>query len=163
MANANAKEALVLLKKHFPDSQISEDEALLLANGVIVWGGLVEVRKAKFSNTLDQLENALKAALREAPYYAAKRFKKWDKELEEFRQAPKLFGKQNTSGFEIKVILTLNCRDTWLSKTKRHAPRTYRGDTHRFTKFVDDVILLHSQEFSARSAIEAYNYYFFKM
>ena len=159
----NKREALQLLKKHFPQVSISEDDAVLLASPITTHGGLLEVRRAAFSKTLDKLEAALTATLKKAPYYAAKRFRAWDRELKEFRATPKLFGKQNQSHFEIKVILVFACRDIWLRKYKKEAPSTYRGDAHMFTKFVDDVIILHEKDFSSRSAIEAFNNYFFKM
>ena len=92
----NKREALQLLKKHFPQVSISEDDAVLLASPITTHGGLLEVRRAAFSKTLDKLEAALTATLKKAPYYAAKRFRAWDRELKEFRATPKLFGKQNS-------------------------------------------------------------------
>ena len=156
-------EALKLLKLHFPNGNDFENTALLLASRLTIWGGKVEVNKADFSKALDKLDIALREALKIAPFYAKKRLLAWDKELTKFRSTPKLFGKQNTSNFEEKVSVIHSCRQIWRDKLKQDAPNTYRGDTHAFTKFVDDVINLHNQSFSARSAIEAYNFHQFKM
>jgi hypothetical protein len=155
-------DAFKLLKSHFPHADDLEITAELLASPLTIWGGLVEVKKANFSNALDKLDFALQKALNLAPHYAKKTLLAWDRELTEFRSTPKLFGKQNTSNFEQKVFVIHSCREIWKGKVKSDAPNTYRGDTHAFTRFVDDVINLHNQTFSARSAIEAYDIFYFK-
>lgn len=79
------------------------------------------------------------------------------KELEKLAKIKPLHGTQNTSDFTYKVSLIELCREIWASYTGREPPLSFRGDTHRFSKFMTDIIYeVLGEDFTARSAIEAY-------
>ena len=56
-----------------------------------------------------------------------------------------------------KIALIDACRTVWKSYKKKDAPKTFQGETHKFTNFVNDIIdEVFEYDFDARRAIDAY-------
>lgn len=177
---ADIDTALQILKDYFPkstypDAKITKDDAFLLASKVSVWGGLLETQNTELAAILKKFPSDIEITemVSNAPYWASTKLKSIQEDLQKIRNTPRLIGRQNTSNFEIKVILVNSCRQIWIDKTRiitkdengqekfiyTEPPYPYQQESHPFTGFVTEVINLHRLCFSARSAIEAFDKY----
>jgi len=177
---ADIDTALEILEEHFPkskypDAKVTKDDAFLLAYKVSVLGGLLETQNTELAAILKKFPSDIEMVemVNNAPYWASKKLKSIQDNLQKMRNTRRLIGRQNTSSFETKVILVNSCHQIWIDKTRirtedengqekfiyTEAPYSYQQESHPFTGFVTEVIKLHRLSFSARSAIEAFDKY----
>ena len=151
-----------IIKKHFEVETLSENDngwAELLANWVKAWGQfepqLKYAEQKELKNIIAQLDR--RKTNKETSSWLRIELKPIIKELEKLAKIKPLHGTQNTSDFTYKVSLVELCREIWASYTGKEPPLSFRGDTHRFSKFMTDILYeVLGEDFTARSAIEAY-------
>ena len=151
-----------IIKQHFNVRTLSENDrgwAELVANWVKAWGHfepqLKYAEKKELNNIIVQLER--RKNNKETSSWLRIELKRILEELEKLSKIKPLHGAQNTSNFTYKVSLVEFCREIWTSYTGKEPPLSFRGEAHRFSKFMTDIIYeVLGEDFTARSAIEAY-------
>ncbi|MDE0784404.1 MAG: hypothetical protein OSB34_14645 [Planktomarina sp.] len=151
--------ATQVLRAHFPSGtqKSVEDNALLLATGIAIWGEIVPTLKHAQKVKLDQIVKELSSLSSDAPYWLRKELTAALQILDTASQAHSLHGRQNVNEMATKVQLVNICRQIWFGQHKEEAPVSFQQESHPFSRFVSDVIAdVFLKDWSPQSAIEAY-------
>jgi hypothetical protein len=153
---------LPIFKRYFQNchSKIDDlDLALIIATHGGAMGQLEPVINPKQKKELARMITRMQAIADDDQSFSPLRSKLETaiNELAPFLDFAELHGKQNYSNYREKIVLIDACRTVWKSYKKKDAPKTFQGETHKFTKFVNDIIdEVFEYDFDARRAIDAF-------
>ena len=153
---------LIIFDRYFRGCKSEYDEmdlALIIATHGSAVGHMERVINPKQKAKLKRIIAQLRGLANDDQMFLLLKSKleKSINELTPFLEFPELHGRQNTSNYREKIVLISACQTVWNSYKEKNAPQTYQGETHPFTKFVNNVIdEVFQYEFDARRAIDAY-------
>ena len=153
---------LLIFKRYFQDYDAKFDDrdlALIIATHGGAMGQLERVINPKQKKELARLITRMQEIADDDQSSSPLRSKLQNaiKELTPFLDFAELHGKQNYSKYREKIVLIHACRTVWKSYKKKDAPKTFQGETHSFTNFVNDIIdEVFEYDFDARQAIDAF-------
>ena len=143
-----------ILDKYFPNAEKNSETNATLLRQIIHHGNFVE-RVPK--NVQNEAKKALRILenIKTDRHFEGKNIKKAITHLKIITDAKALHGRQHTSSYREKVALADFLFQLWTRHTGSTPPTTWQEDTHRYSKFLDDILNIIQPDWTARSVMEA--------